>query len=145
MASAGSITGISLVWALLLSLYILIYNTTLGCRPFFSKPYVFWITFFLWGTLLNFAGNTIIQASSCNSLNYEHIIKNSGWIPGLMAFFLGVSYMPFFRTAVENVLPESVHKVGEREVVSYTNAYYMFWAGLFGQMLSGGFSSMCPA
>jgi hypothetical protein len=145
MASAGTIAGISVVWALLLATYVLAYNKTLGCTSIFTNTTVFWITFLLWGTFLNFAGNAVIQISSCDKVNYEHILKNSGWIPGLMLFFLGVSYMPFFSTAVGKALPESVHRIGEREVISYTNAYYMFWAGLFGQMLSGGFSSMCPA
>ena len=145
MASASTIAGLSVAWALLLASYVLAYNMTLGCSPIFGRTSVFWVTFLLWGAFLNFAGNAIIQLTSCDKVNYEHILKNTGWIPGFMLFFLGISYIPFFSSAVEKALPESVHRVGTREVVSYTNAYYMFWAGLFGQMLSGGFSSMCPA
>ena len=143
MASTGAIVGIAFSIAVLLSTYILFYNIAFGCSGFFGRPSVFWVTFFLWGLTINFLGNLFIQLSSCERVNYEHIIKHAGWIPGLMAVFLGLSYAPFFSGAVEKALPASVHAVGPREAVSYTNAYYMFWAGLFGQMISGGFSSMC--
>ncbi len=145
MASTGAIVGIALTIAILLSTYVLIYNMTIGCSGIFTSPFVFWFTFFAWGLAINFLGNLFVQLSSCDRVNYEHIFKNSGWIPGMMALFFGLSYVPFFSTAVEKALPASVHAVGPRETASYTNAYYMFWAGLFGQMLSGGFSSMCPA
>jgi hypothetical protein len=144
MASTSAIVGISFGIALLLCTYILAYNLTIGCSPFFSRPTVFWITFFLWGLTVNFMGNLFVQLSSCDRVNYEHILKNIFWIPGFMAVFLGLSSLPFFSGAVEKALPASVLAIGPREVVAYTNAYYMFWAGLFGQMISGGFSSMCP-
>jgi hypothetical protein len=145
MASTAAIIGIAATIAVLLSTYVLVYNMTIGCSGIFTRPAVFWFTFFLWGIAVNFLGNLFIQLSSCDRVNYEHIFKNSGWIPGLMAVFLGLSYVPFFSGAVEKALPASIHAVSSREAVSYTNAYYMFWAGLFGQMMSGGFSSMCPA
>jgi hypothetical protein len=141
MLTSGSIAGISFGMALLVILYIPIYNLIAGCN---SSRRVFWITFILWGWLVNFAGNAIIQSTACENVDYSQITFNALTIPTFMLIFAGISFIPFFSTAVEKALPLKIVQVGPQEVGAYTIAYYIFWAALFGQMISGGISSACP-
>ena len=139
MSSAGPIIGYSFGNALLLVVFIFAYNM------FFlnNNRIVFWVVFLIFGFAMNFLFNSLAQLNSCENVNIEHVAKNSIWVPLWMLIFLGLSSIGILSNPVRSALPVSVQMKGDVEVNSYVNAYYMFWAGLFGQMLSTGFSMSC--
>jgi hypothetical protein len=64
---------------------------------------------------------------------------NSIWVPIFSLLFSIISSIGFFKNAIIGALP--VNAQGDSDL--YIKIYYMFWAGIFGQMLSGGFNSSC--
>jgi hypothetical protein len=85
--------------------------------------------------------NSTIQYISCKTIKPGQIAIISSSIPIAIYAFLLLTLISFIRSPIEMAVPESYKaKYGGLFAI----AFYMFWAGMFGEGLAGGFSQTCP-
>ena len=93
-----------------------------------------------YGITLGF--NSFIQRVSCGSVNISQIAMGCLPIPIAIIFFLLLSLMSFVRNPVEKALPLIMR---ENYGGIFAIAFYMFWAGMFGESLASGFAQNCSS
>ncbi len=86
--------------------------------------------------------NAATQYISCKTLKIEQIAITSLSIPIAMYVFLLLTLISFIRKPIEMAVPMS-YKAQYGGLLAI--AFYMFWAGMFGEGLAGGFSQTCPS
>jgi hypothetical protein len=133
--NSSIIIGYSFLTALILVFYIFTYRNIFGSL----SGIIFWISFLIFSYIANFAVNSIIQYTNCSDVYLGQTSMNSIWVPIFSLLFSIISSIGFFKNAIIGALP--VNAQGDSDL--YIKIYYMFWAGIFGQMLSGGFNSSC--
>jgi hypothetical protein len=90
------------------------------------------------GTLLN----TLIQYLGCGKLNFVQIVLNSLLGPFLVsATILLLWALPFLETPVYDILPVSLSPLYQKAI---SQGFYIFWAGLYTQVIAAGFAQVCP-
>ena len=86
--------------------------------------------------------NGSLQYITCKSLNIQQILISSSTIILAVIAFLFISSLGFMRSAIDKILPLSVR-------VSFGTffavAFYMFWAGMFGEAFASGFVQSCAS
>ena len=91
-----------------------------------------------YGIALGF--NSFVQSVSCGSVNIRQIAMGSLPVPIAILLGLFLSLSSFIRNPVEKAIPLQVRmQYGE----IFAIAFYMFWAGMFGESLSSGFAQSC--
>jgi hypothetical protein len=86
--------------------------------------------------------NSATQYISCKSLKLEQIAITSSTIPIAIYLFLLLTLISFIRKPIEMAIPMS-YKAQYGGLLAV--AFYMFWAGMFGEGLAGGFSQNCSS
>ena len=86
--------------------------------------------------------NTLIQYLSCGKLNFVQIVLNSLLGPFLVsAVLLLLSALPFIENPVYDILPVSLSPLYQKAI---SQGFYIFWAGLYSQVIAAGFAQVCP-
>lgn len=85
--------------------------------------------------------NTITQYLSCGKLNAIQLASTSAMPAGITgAVVLLLSFMPFLESPVMTVLPETLTPIYKKAL---SQGFYVFWAGLYGQLIASGFVQTC--
>ena len=100
-----------------------------------------WLVLPTVGYGIAFGLNSFIQSVTCGSVNAKQIAMGSITVPIAIYIFLLMTLSSFIRSPVEKALsPEYRAKYG----VMFSIAFYMFWAGMFGESFASGFAQSCP-
>lgn len=92
--------------------------------------------------------NWFLQYMYCGGVDVSTIFSGAAVSPAMIVGLMGLCYwLPFLRNPVTqlfselppNSLPDAVFA---REIWGY--AFYLFWAGVYGQTLASGMVSSCP-
>ena len=85
--------------------------------------------------------NTITQYLSCGKLNAIQLASTSAMPAGITgAVLLLLFFMPFLESPITTVLPETLTPIYKKAL---SQGFYVFWAGLYGQLLASGFVQTC--
>jgi hypothetical protein len=94
----------------------------------------FGITFFL---------NMITQYMACQKINAVQIASASSIPAGITAVVTGiVSLLPVLESPIRTVLPETLTPIYKKAI---SQGFYIFWGGMYGQVLASGFAQVCSA
>lgn len=126
--------GLSLVAATFMFSYL---TKTLG----FGGTPLQWIGLPLFGYLIAFGLNAGIQQLTCGSIRPGQIALVSGCIPLAIVSFLVLMLSSFVRSPIVDAVPLA-YRLSYGTV--FALAFYMFWAGMFGEAIAGGFVQSCP-
>lgn len=126
--------GVSLVAAVFMFSYM---TKSLG----FGGTPLQWIGLPLFGYGIAVGLNAVIQKLSCGAIRPGQIAFVSGLIPLAIVSFLVLTLSRFVRSPIVDAIPLAYR-------LSYGNifalAFYMFWAGMFGEAVAGGLIQGCP-
>lgn len=87
--------------------------------------------------------NTLIQYLSCAKLNAIQILLNSILSPLLVASTILLLWaLPSIENPVYDILPISMSPLYQKAI---GQGFYVFWAGLYAQVISAGFAQVCGA
>lgn len=92
--------------------------------------------------------NWFLQYMYCGSVSVNGITMASAVSPVATLVLNGLSYlMPFLRNPIKQLLPELPQESPEeamfvQDIWGY--AFYLFWAGVYGQTIGSGMISACP-
>lgn len=127
--------GISLFTLTFLLAYLhLNYNFNIGLLKWIVLPTLGY------GITLGF--NSFVQSVSCGSVSIKQIALGSLPVLGFIMGFLVLTLMNFVKSPVISAVPPNLRfNYGE----IFALAFYMFWAGMFGESLSSGFAQSCPS
>ena len=101
-----------------------------------------WIVLPTVGYLITIGFNAFIQSTVCKSINIKQIAMGSLSVPITILIFLLLSLVPFIRSPIEEAVP---YKLRDKYSVLFAIAFYMFWAGMFGESVASGFSMSCAS
>jgi hypothetical protein len=131
MAAAGSrilLYGLSLSFALIVALFAVFVKY----YPYIIIPLIVYITSIGFNTLSNYI--------SCNKVEFSRVLKNAVFpAVAVIAMFALLSVFPSMKNPVTAIIPNALPTT--RDVVG--NTFYIFWAAIYGQTISGGFSQIC--
>jgi hypothetical protein len=86
--------------------------------------------------------NSFNQYITCKTVRPGQIAITSVTVPIAIFIFLLLTLLPLIRMPIEMAVPTQY-------VASYGGvvavAFYMFWAGMFGEGIAAGFSQSCPS
>jgi len=84
--------------------------------------------------------NSLLQYTTCSSVKAGQIALAS--VPILIAVYIGllVTLVPFIRSPIETILGGSTRAVYGG---AFAVAFYMFWAGMFGEAIASGMAQSC--
>jgi hypothetical protein len=86
--------------------------------------------------------NALIQYLACSKLNAVQITLNSLFGPGFVgALLVLLWFMPVFENPVVSILPETLTPLYKKAI---SEGFYVFWAGLYAQVIASGFLQVCP-
>jgi hypothetical protein len=127
--------GISLFTLTFLLAYLhLNYNFSLGLLKWILLPTL--------GYCITLGFNSFVQSVSCGSININQIALGSLPVLGFITIFLLLSLMSFVKSPVISAVPPNLRfNYGE----IFAIAFYMFWAGMFGESISSGFAQSCSS
>lgn len=126
--------GILLVFSIIL-IYVVLGDTRIPSVWFLLG--VLGTISFLVGLLLN----TITQYLSCGKLNAEQLGVTSSIAAGITgAVIVIISMLPVIESPVMTVLPETLTPIYKKAL---SQGFYIFWAGLYGQLIASGFVQTC--
>jgi hypothetical protein len=84
--------------------------------------------------------NAFVQQISCGFVRMEQIALGSLSVLGAILFFLVLTLMSSIRYPVEQAI-DGAYK--EKWAGVFAVAFYMFWAGMFGESFAGGLAQSC--
>lgn len=113
-------------------------NTQYGFNGNFLK----WAILPTVGYLITIGFNAFIQSTRCKSINITQIAMGSLSVPIAIFGFLLLALIPFVRSPVEEAVPYGLRS---KYAVLFAIAFYMFWAGMFGESIASGFAMSCPS
>jgi hypothetical protein len=128
-AALGAILAASTIfigwWALLYSLPI---NS------------LFWIGLPIIGYGISIGLNSIFQLSKCGKVNMIQLATGNIVVPLAILAFLGLTMLSIVRSPIDSALtPQIRYTYGKIIPI----AFYMFWAGMFGEAVASGFAQSC--
>ena len=87
--------------------------------------------------------NSLSQYIYCNKVSLPQVALVSLFAPAfVVGFTLLVWFLPFLRSPVESILPGTAD-LDMRYAMGF--AFYLLWAGIYGQNLASGMVQSCPA
>jgi hypothetical protein len=108
----------------------------------FNETAMKWLLLPTLGYGLAVALNSGVQNVFCNKTSIKQIATGGTVVPVAILIFLLLSTFGIVRAPVEQAVPLAYRiQYGQ----SMALAFYMFWAGMFGEALAGGFAQACPA
>ena len=99
--------------------------------------------------LLSLFLNWFLQYMYCGAVSVNGITMASAMSPLTTEILVALAYfMPFLKNPVVQLLPELPQESPEeamfvRDIWGY--AFYLFWAGVYGQTIGSGMISACPS
>ena len=94
------------------------------------------------GYLITLGFNAFIQSIKCKTVNIKQIAMGSLTAPISIIFFLLLTLSSFVRSPVEATVPFALKA---KYAGLFSLAFYMFWAGMFGESIASGFAMSCPS
>lgn len=91
---------------------------------------------------LTFTLNSFIQRTTCGSTNLAQIAKGSITVPLAMFGFLLLTLLQRVRSPIEISVPAELRA---QYGGIFALAFYMFWAGMFGESVAAGLAQSCPS
>ena len=89
---------------------------------------------------ITLAINSLLQVMSCGTVNIQKIALGGLVVPGAILAGLVLTLAGIVRSPIQNAVPLA-YRLQYGGVVAL--AYYMFWAGMFGEAFAGGFAQAC--
>jgi hypothetical protein len=84
--------------------------------------------------------NSIINFIICKKVNILQISYSSIFVLISVLVFLGISGIGFLQSPILSAIPQYLH---QRYGYLLVLAFYMFWAGMFGEAIASGFAQGC--
>jgi hypothetical protein len=101
---------------------------------------LFWIGLPALGYGIAMALNSVLQRLTCGKINPVQMATGTLIVPLVIFVFLGLTLLSIVRSPIESALsPQLRYTYGKIIPV----AFYMFWAGMFGEAISSGFAQSC--
>lgn len=99
-----------------------------------------WLLLPTLGYTISFGMNALLQYSSCTSVKVGQIALAS--LPVGIAVITGLllTLLPFIRSPITSILTGSTRTLYGG---AYAIAFYMFWAGMFGEAIASGMAQSC--
>ena len=99
-----------------------------------------WLLLPTLGYIFAFGLNSLLQYTTCTSVKIQQIALAS--IPVGISILVGllITMVPSIRNPISSILTGSTKAVYGG---SYAIAFYMFWAGMFGEAIASGMSQSC--
>lgn len=139
--AASQILGLSFAMGLsLFAITIMFGWLTLNYN--WNANFLKWLVLPSLGYVIALGLNSINQYVTCKTVRPGQIAITSVPIPIAIFIFLLLSLISFIRTPIEMAVPMN-YKAQYGGLIAI--AFYMFWAGMFGEGLAGGFSQACPS
>ena len=92
--------------------------------------------------------NWFLQFMYCGSVSLPGITMAAAMSPVATEILGGLAYLlPFLRGPITQLLPESPQENPEEALFTrdlWGFAFYLFWAGVYGQTIGSGMISSCP-
>ncbi len=84
--------------------------------------------------------NSLLQYTTCTTVKAGQIALAS--VPIVVAVILGllITLLPFIRSPIETILSGSTRALWGG---AFAVAFYMFWAGMFGEAIASGMAQSC--
>jgi hypothetical protein len=101
---------------------------------------LFWIGLPILGYGISMGLNSIFQLSKCGKVNAIQLATGNLVIPLIILGFLGLSMISIVRSPIESALSAQVRYTYGKIIPI---AFYMFWAGMFGEAVASGFAQSC--
>jgi hypothetical protein len=107
------------------------------------------VIFPLLSFLLSLFLNWFLQYMYCGAVSVNGITMAAAMSPLTTEILVALAYfMPFLKNPVLQLLPELPQESPEeaifvRDIWGY--AFYLFWAGVYGQTIGSGMISACPS
>ena len=98
-----------------------------------------WIVLPALGYCIALGLNTSVQLISCGSIRIKQLAVGALSVPATVLGFLVLTRIPFIRAPISQILPLKYSGMGEYVAL----AFYMFWAGMFGEAMAGGLAQSC--
>lgn len=120
--------------------------TTVFLMGWLKDQYALNINFLKWLILpllsLGFAigVNSTINYILCKKVNISQISFSSIFVLLSVLFFIGISGIGFLQTPILSAVPQYLQ---QRYGYLLVLAFYMFWAGMFGEAIASGFAQGC--
>jgi len=125
--------GVSLFTLTLLLAYV---HTSYGVNLTLLK----WVVLPVLGYGITIGFNSFIQAINCGSVNIKQIALGSLSVPLAILAGLILTLSSFIRSPIESAFDS--RQRGEYGLI-FAIAFWMFWAGMFGESFSSGFAQSC--
>ena len=91
--------------------------------------------------VVSFLLNTITQYLSCGKLNAVQLATTSAMPAGITgSVIILLSFIPFLESPITSVMPETLTPIYKKAL---SQGFYVFWAGLYGQLIASGFVQTC--
>ena len=139
--ASGITIGISFAVAISLA-GISLFLSWVSANYGFNMDILKWFLLPTLGDLVTLGLNMFLQQVSCKKSSIKQIAIASSPVPIAILFFLLITLAGFVRAPIESAVPLLYRiKYGP----SMALAFYMFWAGMFGEGIAGGFAQGCPS
>jgi hypothetical protein len=89
---------------------------------------------------LSLATNSIINYTVCKKVNISQIAYSSIFVVLSVILFIGLSSIGFLQSPILSAVPQYLHS---NYGYIFVLAFYMFWAGMFGESFASGFAQSC--
>ena len=99
-----------------------------------------WILLPTLGFLVAFGLNSILQYTTCSTVKLKQVAYGSATVLIFIILGLFMTLVSFVRTPIESIVPLP-YKASYGGI--YAIAFYMFWAGMFGEAIASGFAQSC--
>jgi hypothetical protein len=84
--------------------------------------------------------NSILQYTTCQTINILQLLKASSSVLVAIILMLCITMAGIVRSPIEAAVPLA-YKL--KYAGMFAIAFYMFWAGMFGEALASGFAQVC--
>jgi hypothetical protein len=99
-----------------------------------------WLLLPTLGYMTAFGMNTLLQYTTCTSVKVEQIALASAPVGIAILGGLLITLLPFIRSPITSILTGSTRSIYGG---AYAVAFYMFWAGMFGEAIASGMAQSC--
>jgi hypothetical protein len=140
MASSSAL-GYSFTEGIILAIITLIIGWQTVTYNVNFVPYI-WLILPVLSYALTFVSLGAINYIKCGSVNFTLVGTSSIFTFGSVIFFLILSYFSFFQNFIIPVIPANLQYTYGAIVAT---AFFMFWAGLYGNAFGYGFVQSCPS
>jgi phosphate/sulfate permease len=107
-----------------------------------NQNFLKWVLLPTLGYIIAIGFNSLIQGVSCKNVEFYQIAVGSLPVLTFIYFFLLLTLLGFVRAPIQSAVPLRYRQI-YGGILSI--GFYMFWAGMFGEAVSGGFAQICKS